>query len=209
MSLTDYFLFTMAAISQISTPRPSTIFLVGNTLKHIPSRVILTHTGSLLAAAVLASFSLLGVSSLLLRNPESLTPLKFAGAIYILWLGLNLTLSIKSNQASNTQQVIYERISVLWGRSFMAEIIKPKRIIFFSALLPQFVESSQILQTGSLFPLIVLFIFIKLLIDSIYVLMATKAARKLAEPSVINWSKRASGSALMLIGIATGISAIK
>lgn len=202
-------LFTMAAITQISTPRPSAIFLVDNALKYIPARIILIHTGNLLAAAVLASFSLLGVSSLLLANPESLGFIKFSGAIYLLWLGLNLILTVKNNQVSSTQQVICERISVLWGRSFMAEISKPKKVIFFSSLLPQFVENPQSLQTGNLFSLILLLIFVKFLLSSFYVLMATKMVTGLAEPSVITWSKRASGGVIMLVGVITGISALK
>ena len=207
MSFTEYMLFTMAAITQISTPRPSAIFLVDNALKYIPARIVLIHTGDLLAAAVLASFSLLGVSSLLLANPESLEFIKFAGAIYLLWLGLNLILTVKNNQVSSTQQVICERISVLWGRSFMAEISKPKKVIFFSSLLPQFVENPQSLQTGNLFSLILLLIFVKFLLSSFYVLMATKMVRGLAEPSAITWSKRASGGVIIIIAVVMGISA--
>ena len=209
MSPTEYLLFTMIAATQVGSPRASTIFLVENSLRYSPSRVIFIHTGYLLAVAVLASCSLLGIGSLLLANPESLGFIKFSGAIYLLWLGLNLILTVKNNQVSSTQQVICERISVLWGRSFMAEISKPKKVIFFSSLLPQFVENPQSLQTGNLFSLILLLIFVKFLLSSVYVLMATNMIRGLAEPSVIIWSKRASGGVIMLVGVITCISALK
>lgn len=199
----------MIAATQVGSPRASTIFLVENSLRYSPSRVIFIHTGYLLAVAVLASCSLLGIGSLLLANPSILTFIKFAGMTYLLWLGLNLLLTVKSNRANSTQQVTYERISVLWGRSFMAGISKPKKILFFSSLLPQFVGNPQNLQTGNLFSLVLLFVFIKFLASSACVLTVPKMAGRLAAPSVATWGKRASGGVIIIVGVAMCISALE
>lgn len=209
MSLTEYLLFTTIAATQVGSPKVSTIFLANNALIYIPSRAILIHTGYLLAVSVLASCSLLGIGLLLLANPNSLALIKIAGMTYLLWLGLNLLLTAKSNRTSSAQHVTYERTSVLWGRSFIAGISKPKKIIFFFSLLPQFVESPQNLQTGNLFSLVLLFIFIKFLVSGVCVLTATKMAGRLAVPSVATWGKRASGGVIILTGIAMGISALE
>lgn len=207
MSLTEYVLLTMIAATQVGSPSPSTIFLVNNALIYSPGRVILIHTGNLLAIAVLASCSLLGIGSLLLANPDILTFIKFAGATYLLWSGLNILLTVKSNRAGCAPQVTGERIPVLWGRSFMAGISKPKKIIFFSSLLPQFVENPQSLQVGNLFSLVLLFVLVKFLASSVYILTAGKVAGRLAAPSVAIWSKRASGGVIIIIAVVMGISA--
>ncbi|HUE90532.1 LysE family translocator [Pseudomonas sp.] len=209
MSLTEYLLFTMIAATQAGSPSPSTIFLVNNVLIYSPGRVILIYTGNLLAVAVLASCSLLGIGSLLLANPNILTLIKFAGAIYLLWLGLHILLIVKSNRVGCAPQVTGERIPVLWGRSFMAGISKPKKILFFSSLLPQFVENPQSLQVGNLFSLVLLFVLVKLLASSVYVLTAGKVAGRLAAPSVAIWSKRASGGVIIISGVVMGISAFE
>lgn len=91
----------------------------------------------------------------------------------------------------------------------MAGISKPKKILFFSSLLPQFVGNPQNLQTGNLFSLVLLFVFIKFLASSVCVLTVPKIAGRLAAPSVAAWGKRASGGVIIIVGVAMCISALE
>ena len=94
MSLTDYLLFVLIAVVQVGSPGPSTIFLINNALVYGPGRAVWILTGDLVAIAVLATCSLLGIDALLMDNPRVFTFVKFAGAVYLLWLGFQQLLQV-------------------------------------------------------------------------------------------------------------------
>ncbi|MGP5307150.1 LysE family transporter [Vreelandella alkaliphila] len=89
----------------------------------------------------------------------------------------------------------------------MAGLSNPKAILFFSSLLPQFVSTQQDSHIYALLPLILLFVFIKLIVSSTYALAARTMAAKLAIPGSAVWGKHAAGGVLMAFGIVMGFTA--
>ncbi|MDR9750242.1 LysE family translocator [Pseudomonas sp. SZMC_28357] len=209
MSLTDYLLFALIAVVQVGSPGPSTIFLINNALVYGPGRALWILTGDLVAIAVLATCSLLGIDALLMDNPRVFTLVKFAGAVYLLWLGFQQLLQARSRRVNDAQPVPREATLVLWGKSFMVGISNPKAILFFSSLLPQFIGNPQDAHLGSLLSLILLFVLIKLLVSSGYAVSAKTMARRLARPGAAVWGKRATGGVLMVFGLVMGFNAFE
>ena len=207
MVLTDYLLFAMIAAMQVGSPGPSTILLVNNALVHGPSRSILILTGDLVAIAGLAACSLLGVGALLEANPTVFMVVKVVGAVYLLWLGMQQFRMAQAVPTTSGQPTTLQSVSVLWRQSFMVGLSNPKAILFFSSLLPQFISSQQDSHIATLLPLILLFVFIKLIVSSAYALAAQTVVTKLAKPGAAVWGKRAAGSVLMLFGIFMAINA--
>lgn len=207
MLLTDYLLFAMIAAMQVGSPGPSTILLVNNALVHGPSRAIVILTGDLVAIAGLAACSLLGVGALLEANPTTFMVVKVAGAIYLLWLGMQQFRMARAVPTTSGQPTTLQSTPVLWRQSFMVGLSNPKAILFFSSLLPQFVSAQQDSHIATLLPLILLFVFIKLIVSSAYALAARKVVTRLANPDTAVWGKRAAGGVLMAFGIWMGINA--
>ncbi|MCA8864620.1 MULTISPECIES: LysE family translocator [unclassified Halomonas] len=207
MVLTDYLLFAMIAAMQVGSPGPSTILLVNNALVHGPSRAILILTGDLVAIAGLAACSLLGVGALLEANPTVFMVVKVVGAVYLLWLGMQQFRMAQAVPTPSGQPTTLQSVSVLWRQSFMVGLSNPKAILFFSSLLPQFISSQQDSHIATLLPLILLFVFIKLIVSSAYALAAQTVITKLAKPGAAVWGKRAAGGVLMLFGIFMAINA--
>lgn len=207
MLLTDYLLFAMIAAMQVGSPGPSTILLINNALVHGPSRAILILTGDLLAIAGLAACSLLGVGALLEANPTVFMAVKVAGAVYLLWLGMQQFRMARAVPTASVQPTTLQSIPVLWRQSFMVGLSNPKAILFFSSLLPQFVSAQQESHISALLPLILLFVFIKLIVSSAYALAARTMAAKLAKPGSAVWGKRATGGVLMIFGSVMGFTA--
>ena len=207
MVLTDYLLFAMIAAMQVGSPGPSTILLVNNALVHGPSRAILRLPGDLGASAGLAACSLLGVGALLEANPTVFMVVKVVGAVYLLWLGMQQFRMAQAVPTTSGQPTTLQSVSVLWRQSFMVGLSNPKAILFFSSLLPQFISSQQDSHIATLLPLILLFVFIKLIVSSAYALAAQTVVTKLAKPGAAVWGKRAAGSVLMLFGIFMAINA--
>jgi threonine/homoserine/homoserine lactone efflux protein len=207
MSLTDYFLFALIAVVQVGSPGPSTIFLINNALVYGPGRAILILSGDLVAIAVLASCSLLGIDAVLVANPGVFTAIKVAGAAYLVWLGVQQFRLAHRRRANTPQPVLREGTPALWGKSFVVGISNPKAILFFSSLLPQFLGNPQDSNIWALLQLILLFVLIKFLVSGAYALTAKKMADRLARPGAALWGKRVTGGVLMMFGMTMGISA--
>jgi threonine/homoserine/homoserine lactone efflux protein len=209
MSPTDYLLFAFIAVVQVGSPGPSTIFLINNALIYGPGRATLILTGDLVAIALLATCSLLGLDAVLMANPGVFMAIKLAGAAYLIWLGIQQFREPRNSQRNKTEPAVPERIPALWGKSFVVGISNPKAILFFSSLLPQFVGNPQEANIGSLLSLIGLFVLIKFLVSGSYALTATKMAHRLAKPGAAIWGKRITGFVLMAFGMVMGINAFE
>lgn len=201
MSLIDYLLFALIAVAQVGSPGPSTIFLINNALVYGPGRAIWMLTGDLLAIAVLASCSLLGMDALLMANPGVFLAIKLAGAGYLVWLGIQQLRLAGRSGVDPIAGVPTERWSTLWGKSFVVGISNPKAILFFSSLLPQFVGNPEHANLGALLGLIALFVLIKFMVSVTYALTAKKMADRLAKPGAATWGKRITGGVLAMFGL--------
>lgn len=202
MSNIDYLLFVLIAVAQVGSPGPSTIFLINNALMYGPGRAVWVLTGDLLAIVVLASCALLGIGALLMANPAVFVAIKLAGAGYLVWLGVQ-HLRLAHRSLSEKAPAPPESLFSLWGKSFVVGISNPKAILFFSALLPQFVGNPQEANHNSL-GLILLFVLVKLIVSAIYALTARKMSDRLARPGAAIWGKRITGSVLVMFGLLMG-----
>lgn len=98
----------------------------------------------------------LGVSALIKASPIAFTALKLAGGAYLLWIGWQ---ALRSHGSATTGKALDDQPWALFRRGLIANAINPKVIMFFLALLPQFVVPArggtgwQIAQLGLLFTL--------------------------------------------------------
>ncbi len=207
MSSFDYLLFVLIAVAQVGSPGPSTIFLVNNALIHGVSRALWILTGDLLAIAALAGLSLLGIDALLRANPTVFVIIKLAGAGYLVWLGIQHIHLFRGGLIAKDQG-LSERLSSLWAKSFMVGISNPKAILFFSALLPQFVGAPQEASLATLLGLILVFLLVKFMVSAAYAIGAKGISHRLAKPGAAIWGKRLTGSVLIIFGLAMGKSAL-
>lgn len=140
MSNINYVLFVLIVVAQVGSPGPSTVFLIRNAVMYGPSRAVWIFTGDLLAIAVLASCSVLGLDALLVSNPRVFMAIKAAGAGYLIWLGIQQLRLARRRVPNENALASVERLASLWRKSFVVGISNPKAILFFAALLPQFVD---------------------------------------------------------------------
>ncbi|MCJ0973186.1 LysE family translocator [Pseudomonas sp. PS1] len=206
MSNINYVLFVLIVVAQVGSPGPSTVFLIRNAVIYGPSRAVWILTGDLLAIAVLASCSMLGLDALLVSNPRVFMAIQAAGAGYLVWLGVQ-QLRLAGRRVLNEDALASsERLASLWRKSFVVGISNPKAILFFAALLPQFVDPEDT-NTGALLSMILLFLLIKLMVSAAYALAAKKMSKSLARPGAAALGKRLTGAVLVMFGVAMGSSA--
>jgi threonine/homoserine/homoserine lactone efflux protein len=197
-SPTTLALFAAATIVLLVVPGPAVLYIVtrsaaqGRTAGFVS--VLGVHTGSL----VHVTFAAVGVSALLYASATAFTVVKYAGAAYLVFLGLRKLLG--RGEAGGQAEPPAASHSRLFGQGVLVNVLNPKTAIFFLAFLPQFVNPSR----GPVAPQVVLlgvcFIVLGIASDGAYALLASALAGRLRRtPRARAVLDRSSGA--MLVGL--------
>jgi threonine/homoserine/homoserine lactone efflux protein len=138
-------LVAFAALSflLIVIPGPSVLFVIGQALAHGRRAALITVAGNTLGAYVLVGAVALGVGAVVERSVLAFVALKFLGAAYLVFLGVKAVKQRGSLHAAFTSEgPAYGRLRTLW-EGFAVGVANPKTIVFFTAVLPQFVDRDQ------------------------------------------------------------------
>src|SRR3954468_14843396 len=88
MTLASYLLYLAAIALLIATPGPTMLMCVTNAINHGPRPALASAAGALVASLGIMALSALGLGALLAASEAAFTVLKFAGAAYLIWLGI-------------------------------------------------------------------------------------------------------------------------
>lgn len=137
------FLGVMAVMAV--TPGPANLFAIATGAEKGKAAALSAVLGMNAATLVWFSAAALGLGAIVLAAPGAFAWMAFAGAAYLIWLGL------KSWRAAlSTAAPVEDRVEVRAGRSalldgFMVQIANPKIVLFFTAVLPPFLDPQRTL----------------------------------------------------------------
>ncbi|NKB53696.1 MAG: LysE family translocator [Rhizobiaceae bacterium] len=156
------------------------------------------HVGGY-AHVIAATF---GLAVLFTAVPAIYLVLKFVGAAYLVWLGIQLFRS--GLPAADSPEISIHRSPVkAFAESAMVEIFNPKTALFFLAFLPQFTDPSAILPIWA--QLLILGTIVNVMFSSadiVCVMLSTKMMTVLSQSRRANkWAQRIGGSLLVGLGI--------
>ena len=194
-------LFVGASLALLAVPGPAVIYVVtrsfnGGTRAGLVS-VLGVETGTFAYALAAAA----GLTGLIAASETGFTILRYAGAAYLVFLGIRRLLERGAPQP--------ERSSArarLYLRGVLVQLLNPKIAVFFLAFLPQFVYPEggpvalQILVLGALFTLLAV------LSDGAYVLLAGAVAGRLRGGRARLAMGRLSGGVLIGLGVSAALS---
>ena len=194
----------MAAVALLAIPGPAVLFIVAQSIAHGRRAGLVSvlgiHAGSLVHVAAAA----IGLSSLLVSSAEAFAAVKYAGAAYLVWLGVRRLLG---RDRANLEVGSELQPGRLFRQAFVVNVLNPKTALFFFAFLPQFVEPSAgsvALQTVT-FGLV--FILLGLVTDGLWALAAGAAGGWLkGNTAFLRAERLASGAVLVGLGVATAVS---
>lgn len=145
--------FTLLAALMTVSPGADTLLVVRNVLRGGRRDGVVTALGICSGLYVHALLSALGISVLLLHSATAYTALKIAGAVYLVWLGLQ---SLRSAAAELPQATAASAQAARvpswrsWREGFITNVLNPKVIVFYLALLPQFIGADDPVLAKSL-----------------------------------------------------------
>ncbi|MEA1607416.1 LysE family translocator [Pseudomonas spirodelae] len=207
MSLDTWLLFASTALVVILIPGPLSLLMVSNSLNVGLRRSVPAFIGGVLASICLLSASALGLGALLLASEQLFSLLKLLGALYLFYLAWH------SWQASRQafKPVVTDELPVnpsyrgMFWKAFGLGASNPKDILFFAALLPQFLSAERSLL-NQLLVMIATWAVLDLACKLLYALSAQGAARYLRSGNGQVWFNRTSAALFGGAGAASLLS---
>lgn len=202
--------YLVAAIVIIIAPGPSVLFVIARAVAWGRKIAILTVAGNVLGSLVLSTLVALGVGPILQRWHITYIAVQWAGGLYLIYLGVDAIKKRAVHAADMTNQgpiAPTARQSIRDG--FWVGVLNPKAIVFFAAVLPQFVDIDGGRVTVQLILLGLVFCVLAFISDGTWGLLAGTARAWLATDNRrLERLRGAGGSIMILLGVAVLISAV-
>lgn len=195
--------FIGVAAIVIVVPGPDTAVVTKNVLVHGRRAAFGTSLGVSAGLSVWTLAAAVGVASVLRASAVAFTVLKLIGALYLVWLGLQaLRAAAHAESGADPATANRPAMGAIGGfrQGFLSDLANPKIGIFFTSLLPQFVDPGH----PVLLPFLALgavFVLMTVLWLSAYCLIAARAAKTLQRPPVKAAMDRVTGIVLIALGV--------
>lgn len=137
MTADAFAVFLAVAAAAVFSPGPAMLAILGLALRRGFAATMPVVLGNVVGAVLMMAASVLGLAALLATVPQGLMVLRWLGAAYLAWLGLQ---SIRSAAPGHEAGAGAERG---FRRGLLIALSNPKAILFFGAVLPQFVDPGR------------------------------------------------------------------
>lgn len=188
--------FAVAAIILIAIPGPSVLFSVARALELGRGGGLVSVAGNTLGSFMIAILVAFGVGAIIVKSVIVFTVIKILGAGYIIYLGIQGIRHRKDRPATDGTSTHYASLWRLFISGWIVGASNPKSLIFFIAVLPQFVNTAAGSVSAQLIVFACIFTVIAFISDGLWVLAAA-AAR--------NWFASSPGRLDTLKGIGGGM----
>ncbi|MGB3212285.1 MAG: LysE family translocator [Desulforhopalus sp.] len=197
MELHVFIAFVLATAIMIALPGPSVLLTVAHSISFGWKCGIVTVAGATMGIAVQLIIAAIGLTSLLNVVAQAFEWIRWAGAVYLIYLG------IKQWRSAN-DLLYYEKSSVskknLFFQGLVITIPNPKSLIFIAAFLPQFINTAN--PIGVQFVIIVpTFLLITFTVTSLWALAAGKGSKFLRSHKALKVVSRTSGGLMVAAGL--------
>jgi threonine/homoserine/homoserine lactone efflux protein len=194
--------FVAAATLIGVTPGPAVTSIVGYALSSGRRTALASVAGMAMGSVIAMSLSLAGVGAVLRASSVAFMVLKWAGAAYLIGLGVVTLARARGKPAADTPPPPPIRPRAAFLNNLALGAFHPKTIVFFVAFAPQFISAGGDYLTQAAI-LVATFAAVVGLTDTAYALIASHASQLLKKPAAMLWSKRAGGGVLIAAGVAT------
>ena len=196
--------FLLASLVLAATPGPGVAYIVARTLAQGRRAGLASVAGVAVGNLGNAVGASVGLTALLAVSSLAFTVVKFAGAAYLVWLGIQALRSPAASAAGVAFQA--PRVGRIFRDGAMVALLNPKTALFFAAFLPQFIVPgvsawAQSVAYG------VVFVLIAACTDTAYVLAAgwaTPAVSGVKGGAAIG--RWATATVLIALGVFTAVS---
>ena len=195
--------FALAGIALVLIPGPSVLFIVGRALAHGRRAALASVAGNTVGASLLVTIVSLGFGAIAAESIAVFTVLKLVGAGYLIYLGIQ-TYRSRGRLAAALGQPVGNDRRLFW-QGLVVGVTNPKALVFFAAVLPQFVDTGTGHVTSQMLVLGLVFAVLAAGLDSLWGL-AAGAARDWFATSPTRLRRLGGAGGLTMIVMGAGLA---
>lgn len=135
--------FAAVALGMVCAPGPNMIYLISRSVTQGRVAGVISLFGVVLAFVVYIVATMMGLSALFLTVPVLYTMIKWAGAVYLLWLAWKAIRPGSDRNILEPQALTIESPKKLFMMGFMTNLLNPKAAVLYVSLLPQFIDPAR------------------------------------------------------------------
>ncbi len=197
--------FILAALGLLILPGPAVLYIVTRSVAQGRRAGLASVLGIELAGLCHSAAAAFGLSAILVASALAFSIVKYAGAAYLIYLGIRALLS--KGEPTGEDAPASRSFSELFRKGFVVNILNPKTALFFYAFLPQFVDPGrgspvlQILTLGGIF------VLMATCTDSAYALVGSGVGRLVTRrPGFQRVQRYVSAGIYFALGVAAAVS---
>lgn len=186
------------------TPGPDVLCIVSTALRSGVRAGMVAALGVVSGCFVHVCAAALGLGALLAASAVAFAALQWAGAAYLVWLGLKLLRSGSGSAQADfaTPAPMTANLARVYRQGFLTNVLNPKVALFFLAFVPQFIAPEAPDKLSAFLLLGLLFNVNSLPVNLGYAVLAGWAGRRLgAAQPVLRWMDRAAGLLFLGFGL--------
>jgi threonine/homoserine/homoserine lactone efflux protein len=202
--------YIVAAMVIILAPGPSVLFVIARAIAWGRKTAVFTVAGNVTGAFALSTLVAVGLGPILQRSDLAYAAIQWGGGLYLMYLGVDAIAHRKIHaEDMRNQGDIAPGVARSMRDGFWVGALNPKGLVFYAAVLPQFVDREKGNVALQLIFLGAVFSILAFISDGTWGLLAGTARQWLATDAKRLEKLRASGGIVMIIlGISVLISAI-
>src|SRR5580704_3774249 len=201
-----FYLFLIAALVLAATPGPGIFYVLARTLAGGRCEGILSSLGTFAGGMFHVLAAALGISAILAASAVAFHTVKYAGAAYLVWLGIRMIRSrnVEITAAPSTPS------QGAFRQGIITEVLNPKTALFFLSFIPQFITPERSHVFLQFIVLGILSVSLNTAADLVVVTLAIPIERKLKNSASFRRRQRvASGLGMIGLGAYVALSDAK
>jgi threonine/homoserine/homoserine lactone efflux protein len=199
MQLENFLLFAPACFAINMAFGPNNLLSFTNAARSGIAPAILAAAGRIVSFAVMIAVAGVGLGAILAASETVFTAVKWAGAAYLIWIGIKLIRAgaplLAGDASAPSPSLRKLTLQELWVAAG-----NPKAILVFTAFFPQFVDAQA--YAASFTILGATFLVFELVAIMIYSFIGARLGRYLRDGSALRWFNRTSGTMMIGFGLA-------
>ena len=194
MELSTFMLFAATTFVVVLTPGPAAIAVATQASANGVQRSQAAVGGVASANAVFFILSATGISAMIIASETIFTAIKWFGVAYLTYLGLSAIFSRSGGLQIKPGEP--RSLPSLFGKGFLVEAANPKALLYFAAILPQFLDTSApIMPQMAIMGLTTM--FFDWVVYSGYAVLGVQVTREGVRPAYVTALNRLAGGALL------------
>jgi threonine/homoserine/homoserine lactone efflux protein len=205
-SATSIGVFAVAATLLLLTPGPAVLYVVARSVEQGRIAGLASVFGITTGTLVHVLASTLGLSALLASSALAFALVKYAGAAYLIYMGVKRILK-RADTPASPSKLPKRSLGRLYRDGFIVNLLNPKTALFFLAFLPQFVDPARGEVPVQIAFLGLMFTLMGLTSDGLYALVAGTAGVWVKRQSrYLDWERYVTGGVFIGLGLTAALA---